>query len=66
MIHLLLHTRRFGVNNQWFSDFDSVFSTGNRGFRHIRKNYIAAKFRATACGFLTREECKNLGWKASI
>ena len=63
IIHLLFHTKRFGVNNQWTSPFDSLlsFHKGN-----IFENYRAAKFRAVSCGFLTREECQNLGWKSEI
>ena len=64
--HLLLHTRRFGVNNQWRTSFDSLFSSQNRGIWHIVGNYKAAKFRAVACGFLTRQECRNLGWRSEI
>ncbi len=63
IIHLLLHTRRFGVNNQWRCSFDSFLSQ-HKG--NLVENYKAAKFRATACGFLTREECKNLGWRSEI
>ena len=66
IIHLLWHTKRFGVNNKSFSDFDSILSTHNRGMRYTLQNYRAAKFRATACGFLTRDECKALGWKSEI
>lgn len=61
VIHLLLHTRTFGVNNKSTSQFDSFLSTHNRGLKHIKENYKAAKVRAK-CGFLTEEECKNLGW----
>ncbi len=25
-VHLLFYTKRFGVNNQWWSDFDGYFS----------------------------------------
>lgn len=25
-VHLLFYTKKFGVNNQWRSDFDSIFS----------------------------------------
>ena len=66
IIHLLLHTRRFGVNNCWMSDFDSILSQDYRGLRYVVQNYKAAKLRATVCGFLTREECESLGWKPRI
>ena len=63
IVHMLLHTKRFGVNNQWHSNFDSILSS-YRG--NLVENYKAAKFRATACGFLTRKECANLGWRSKI
>ncbi len=66
IVHLLLHTEKFGVNNQMSVSFNSILSTHNKGLSHIRENYKAAKFRAIACGFLTREECKNLGWKSEL
>ena len=66
-VHLLLGTRRLGVNNQRVVGFDSLF--GNQAYRKpwlILRNYRMAKYRATSCGFLTREECRNLGWKSEI
>lgn len=64
--HLLLHTRHFGVNNQWSVEFSSLLSNHHRGFGHIISNYREAKIRATACGFLTRQECNDLGWSSEI
>ena len=66
IVHLLLHTASFGVNNQWTVPFVSLLSSHNRGVRFIVFNYRAARFRAVSCGFLTREECANLGWKSEI
>ena len=63
IVHVLFHTKRFGVNNQWTSQFVSLLSE-HKG--NLVENYKAAKFRATTCGFLTREECKSLGWKSEI
>ena len=62
IIHLLLHTRCFGVNNQWSVEFDSLFSGRHRGLRYVVSNYREAKLRATAYGFLARQECVDLGW----
>ena len=67
IIHLLLGTKRFGVNNQWSSNFDSLFARSKRlTIGLIVRNYQMAKLRATACGFLTRSECRDLGWRSSI
>ncbi|KKN07043.1 hypothetical protein LCGC14_1071220 [marine sediment metagenome] len=61
-IHLLFRTKRFGVNNRRWSNFDSIF-----GWSHIKKvksiliimpiicNYKCMKFRAGACHFMTDE-----------
>ena len=65
--HLLLGTKHFGINNRWQEHYVSIFARHQRlSFRLIIKNYRMAKFRATACGFLTRQECRNLGWKSEI
>lgn len=67
IIHLLLGTKRFGVNNQRTVGFDSILARKKKfSIRVIRDRYKAVKFRATACGFLTREECRNLGWRSGI
>ena len=67
IVHLLLGTKRFGVNNQRTSSFDSFFvSQRTLNPRKIKLNYQNVKLKATACGFLTREECSNLGWKSSV
>ncbi|KKN60881.1 hypothetical protein LCGC14_0527520 [marine sediment metagenome] len=66
VVHLLLGTKRFGVNNQG-SNFDSMFARkGRLTPRLIIRHYRMAKHRATVCGFLTRQECKSLGWESSI
>ena len=74
IVHLLLKTNRFGVNNQWASNFDSImggWTNWQRIFailmvKPVWKNYQYAKLRATACGFLTREECELMGWKSTL
>lgn len=30
IVHLLFRTQRFGVNNQWWSTFDSIFGWDNK------------------------------------
>lgn len=30
VFHLLLRTKRFGVNNEWWSEFDSIFGWSNK------------------------------------
>ncbi len=74
IIHLLFKTNRFGVNNQWSSNFDSMFGgwtvwqriTNTLRIKPIIFNYRFAKYRATSCGFLTKEQCEMLGWKSGI
>lgn len=63
-IHLLLGTKRFGVNNKWWSDFDSLFGIPwyKRTPRRIITNYKLARFRAIACHFIT-DETKRILFK---
>jgi hypothetical protein len=55
IIHLLLGTKRFGVNNKWWNEFDSIFGIPwyKRTPRKIYINYQGAKFRAIACYFIS-------------
>jgi len=62
IVHLLLNTKRFGVNNQRKSNFDSNFLGEKRGIRHIIRNYKGAKYRAIYLGFLSPKACHDLGW----
>lgn len=69
-IHLLLRTKRFGVNNEWWSHFDSPFghSFGKIlwnviSIRGLMDNYRCMKFRAVACHFMSDEEKEIMGWK---
>jgi hypothetical protein len=66
--HLLFRTKRFGVNNKWWVDFDSPF-----GWTWYKKltlififpiinNYIGMWFRAVACHFMTDKEKRLMGW----
>ena len=65
--HLLLGTKRFGVNNERTAGFDSMFARKERlSLSLILRNYRAVKWRAASCGFLTRQECYNLGWKSEL
>jgi len=59
-IHLVFYTRKFGVNNKWKSDFDSMFSwTVKQRIISIIKvyplidNLRKMEFRARACHFLS-------------
>lgn len=68
-IHLLFRTKRFGVNNKWWNNFDSIFglSTIKIIWRIITikpliTEWKMIKFRAVACHFLTDEEKKLIRW----
>ncbi len=61
-IHLLLRTKRFGVNNEWWSRFDSIFGysifkilTSIFLIYPIYNNYKMIKTRSSL-GFVTPEE----------
>lgn len=63
-VHLLFHTKRFGVNNEWWSSFDSwVFGKPTSQIiwdiikiYPIIKNYRGMKFRAGVLHFMTDEQ----------
>jgi len=68
-VHLLLRTKRFGVNGEWWSSFPSIF--GHPTWKIILnvfkiypiiRNYKAVKYRATKLGFLHPDTVKKLGW----
>lgn len=68
-IHLLLKTRRFGVNGEWWSSFPS-FYFGNPLWKIIINilmiypiiyNYRAMRYRARL-GFVHPSTLKKLGW----
>jgi len=62
-LHLLLRTKRFGVNNQWWNDFDSIFGLSIWKIilriitiRPLIIEWNKIKFRIIACHFLTDEK----------
>ena len=64
-VHLLFRTKRFGVNNKRWSEFDSIFGWSNKRkfisvlkIRPIINNYKEMKFRAGACHFMNDEDYK--------
>ena len=68
-VHLLFRTKRFGVNNQWWNNYDSIFglSTCKIIFRIILIKPLIVeltkiKFRVVACHFMTDEEKEIIGW----
>ncbi len=60
IVHLLFKTKRFGVNNQLWSQHNSVFgASGIKGFTHIIKNYNMIKIRAFS-GFIPLNDAIDL------
>jgi hypothetical protein len=57
LVHILFTTKRFGVNNKWWSSFDSLFGIPwyKRTPLRLIWNYKMAKFRATKCHFISKE-----------
>lgn len=69
-IHFVFWTKRFGVNNKWWSGFDSIFgvSIWKRLYwivtvKRLIFNYKYMKLRATNFGLIPLDICKKLGWK---
>lgn len=67
-VHLLIRTNRFGVNNEWWCRFDSMFGwpvwqiiLGIIMIRPIVDNYKMMKYRARI-GFVSLETLRKLGW----
>ncbi len=69
-IHLILRTKRFGVNGKWWSSFPS-FYFGDPTRRIILNvlmiypiifNYKMMKYRAVSLGFLHPDTVRKLGW----
>lgn len=56
--HLIFRTKRFGVNNQWWAPFDSIFAVSFWQRLCIIENWKEMKFRAGACHFVTDEQYK--------
>lgn len=70
VVHFLLRTKRFGVNNEWWFDGDSMWGKSFMGkIRHVMRirpvfnEYKNMKFRATACYFMNDEQLEIMGWK---
>ena len=68
-IHLLFKTKRFGVNNEWWSSFDSMYGLSNiRKLGSILKvkpiifNYRMMRLRSD-CGFLPQDVKQKIGWR---
>jgi len=63
-IHLIFITKRFGVNNKWWNEYDSIFGWSNKKILYsiltvkpIIDNYKMMKLRAGSMAhFLTDEE----------
>lgn len=71
ILHVILQTRYFGVNNQWRSSFPSLF--GKPPWRitlnillifPLVKNYRRAKYRAETIGFIHPDTSAGFGWKS--
>ncbi|MHA1469485.1 MAG: hypothetical protein ACTSSP_02855 [Candidatus Asgardarchaeia archaeon] len=65
-VHLIFRTNRFGVNNKWWSTYDSMFGWSNwkklgaiLTILPLIDNYKRMKFRAGACHFLTDKSYKD-------
>lgn len=54
--HVLFRTYRFGVNNEWWSRYDSLFGLPYSKRWHLVENYRMARFRSVACHFIGPEE----------
>lgn len=68
-LHLLLRTKRFGVNNKWWNDFDSIFGLPTHKIiwriltiKPLIIEWKKIKFRAVDCHFMTDEEKSTTGW----
>lgn len=61
-VHLLFRTKHFGVNNEWWVKWDSLFGWSNKKkiwgiitIRPIIDNWRAMKYRSGVCHFLSDE-----------
>jgi len=54
VIHLLFRTYRFGINNRWWSEFDSMFGLPVWQRWHLIRAYKMMRFRACACYFVAK------------
>jgi len=63
VVHILLGTYHFGVNNRWWeADFSSMFGipVHMRTPRRIYHNWKGARFRVIACCFVPRDRATKL------
>jgi hypothetical protein len=68
-LHLLLRTKKFGVNNQWWNKYDSIFGLPTIIIiwriiliKPLIIEWRKIKFRIVACHFITDEEKEIIGW----
>ena len=57
IVHLLFNTYRFGVNNQWWCTFDSMFGKPWKDRvkpKQWLQSYRGMKFRAIGCYFVAK------------
>lgn len=69
IVHLLFSTYRFGVNNEWWSTYDSMF--GRPLLERIMlfticDNYLMMRFRAEACHSVGDKKSAMLFGKGTI
>lgn len=58
IIHLLFRTYRFGVDNKWWNEFDSIFGLPYRKRWNVIERYKEMRFRAFI-GFVPKDvACK--------
>ena len=60
--HLIFRTYKFGVNNKWWCEYQSLFGLSYHKRFNLLRNYKMMKFRVFACHFLSDEE-KNIIYK---
>jgi len=59
-VHFIFRTKRFGVNNKWWSKFDSIFGASFWQRLRIINNWKMMKFRAGKLHFLGDESYRLL------
>lgn len=69
IIHLWFRTYRFGVNNSWWSDWDSMFGLPFRKRFHLIQSYKLMRLRAEI-GFIPQHDFVDMFpiycWKKGI
>ena len=71
--HLIIRTKRFGVNNQWWWHDGSLFGLPLYKIiwrivtiKQLITDLQMVWFRARACKFMTAEELHTIGWDKEI